>query len=126
MTRESDIKFTIALSDTELDEEELEAATRNIVREFRELDAVEQASLVQTEEAPTGSKAISGFALGILEAIVDIANIKGFMDFMGDRFSDEPIEMEVEANGRKLQLRASNQEDLIAAIRAAEDFITPD
>ncbi len=126
MTRQSDIKFTITLSDPDLDEEELEAATQNIVREFNELDAVEQASLVQVKEAPTGSKAVSGFVLGIVETIVDIGNIKGFMGFLRDRFSDKPIEIEVEANGRKLQLKASNQEDLMAAIRAAEDFITPD
>lgn len=126
MIKKSDIKFLITLSDPDLDDEEVEGATRNIVREFKELDTVEQASLVQAEEAPTGSKAISGFALGIVETIVDIGNIKGFMGFLGDRFSDKPIEIEVEANGRKLQLKASNQEDLMAAIRAAEDFITPD
>ena len=126
MTRESDIKFSITLSDTDLDEEELDEAARNILREFNELDAVERASLAPTEKAPTGSKAIAGFGLGIVEAIVKIGNIKGFMDFMGDRFSDKPIVMKVEANGRKLQLKASNQEDLMAAIRAAEDFINSD
>lgn len=126
MARESDIKFTITLSDPDLDEEELDETARNILREMKELDAVEGASLVKSEQAPTGSKAIAGFGLGIVEAIVKIGNIKGFMDFMGDRFSDKPIVMKVEANGRKLQLKASNQEDLMAAIRAAEDFIDPD
>ncbi len=126
MTRKSDITFTIALSDPDLDEEELDETARNILREMNELDTVERANLVKSEQAPTGSKAIAGFGLGIVEAIVNIGNIQGFMDFLGDRFSDKPIEMQVEANGRKLQLKASNQEDLMAAIRAAEDFIDPD
>ena len=126
MREESEIKFIIALSDPDLDEEELDEAGRNILREMNELDTVERASLVKSKQTPAGSKAISGFGLGIVEAVIKIGNIKGFMDFLGTRFSDKPIEMQVEANGRKLKLKASSQEDLIAAIRAAEDFINPD
>ena len=69
MTEESNIKFTIALSDPDLDEEELDEAGRNVLREMNELDTVESASLVKRTKAPAGSKAISGFGLGIVEAM---------------------------------------------------------
>ncbi|NER26847.1 MAG: hypothetical protein F6J89_04255 [Symploca sp. SIO1C4] len=128
MTEQSNIKLTIALSDPELDEEELDEAARKLLQEMNELDEVEQANLVKVEQAPEGSKAIAGFVLGMLEAVVDVGKVPGFMSFLGDRFGGKPtpIEMEVEANGRKLKLKASNQQELLIAIRAAEDFIMPD
>lgn len=126
MTEESPITFTITLTNPDLDEEEKDETARYILQEMKEIDAVERVSLAKTEPAPTGSKAITRFGIGMVEAVVQIANIQGFMDFLGDRFREQPIEMEVEANGRKLQIKASNQEDLLAAIKAAADFVNPD
>ncbi|HEY9667188.1 MAG TPA: hypothetical protein V6C91_10310 [Coleofasciculaceae cyanobacterium] len=127
MTQQSNIKLTIALADPDLEEEELEKATRKLVQEMSQLDEVEQASLVKTEQAPEGSKALAGFVLGLLQAEVSVANIQKVLGFLGDRLGGKPIEIEVEApNGRKLKVKASSREELLLAIQAAEDFITPD
>lgn len=127
MTEPSNVKFTITLSDPDLDEEELDEATRNLLREMKELDEVEQASLVKVEQDPVGTKSVAGFILGMLQAEVSLANIKKLMGFLGDRLGGQPIEMEVEApNGRKLKVKASSREELLVAIQAAEDFVTPD
>jgi hypothetical protein len=127
MTAQSNVKFTITLSDPDLDEEELDEATRNLLQEMNKLDEVEQASLVKVEQAPVGSKSVAGFVLGMLQAEVSLANIKMLLGFLGDRLGGKPIEMEVEApNGRKLKVKASSREELLAAIQAAEDFVTPD
>ncbi len=127
MTAQSNVKFTITLSDPDLDEEELDEATRNLLQEMNKLDEVEQASLVKVEQAPVGSKSVAGFVLGMLQAEVSLTNIKMLLGFLGDRLGGKPIEMEVEApNGRKLKVKASSREELLAAIQAAEDFVTPD
>jgi hypothetical protein len=127
MTAQSNVKFTITLSDPDLDEEELDEATRNLLQEMNKLDEVEQASLVKVEQAPVGSKSVAGFVLGMLQAEVSLTNIKMLLGFLGDRLGNKPIEMEVEApNGRKLKVKASSREELLVAIKAAEDFVTPD
>jgi hypothetical protein len=55
----SNVKLTIALSDPDLDAEELDKVTRDLLQEMNELDEVEQASLVKAEAAPEGSKALA-------------------------------------------------------------------
>lgn len=122
--KESKVKLTIALSDPDLDAEELDRDTRKLLQEMNELDEVEQASLVKVEKAPKESKALAGILLGILQAEVSIDNILKVLGFIGDREKGKTIEMELEADGRKLKLKASNQKDLVAAIQAAQEFIT--
>ncbi len=123
MKAESNVKLTIALSDPDLDAEELDKVTRNLLQEMNELDEVEQASLV-TEAVPESSKALAGILLGILQAEVSVDNIMKVLGFIGDRKKGKTIEMELEADGRKLKLKASNQQDLVAAIQAAQEFIS--
>ncbi len=124
MMKDSNVKFTIALNNPDLDAEELEQLTRNLLREMKDLDEVQQVGLVAAEEIPQGSKAFGGFLLGILQAEVSVANIKALMGFLGDRLGGQPIEMEVEANGKKLKVKASSRQELVTAIEAAQQFVT--
>ncbi|MDJ0795760.1 MAG: hypothetical protein QNJ51_02795 [Calothrix sp. MO_167.B12] len=123
MIAQSNIKLTIALQEPDLDAEQLERRTRILLQDFKELDEVEQASLVQTSETPQGSKAFGGFLIGMLQAEVNIENLQKFLGFVGDRLGGKAIELEVEVNGRKLKLTASSQEELLAAMGAAEKFV---
>jgi hypothetical protein len=123
MASESNVKLMIALKEPDLDPEELEKQTRNLVQELKDLDEVEQANLVAVTETPQGSKALGGFLLGILQAEVSIANCKKLLGFLGDRLGGKPIELEVEANGKKLKVSASSREELMAAIQAAQQFV---
>jgi hypothetical protein len=122
MVFKSNIKLKLALNDPNLDSEQLEKLTINLLREMKELD-VERADLVAVEDIPEGSKAFGGFLLGMLQAEVSIANAKQVFGFLGDRLGNKPIELEVEANGKKLKVKASSQQELLAAIQAAEKFI---
>lgn len=122
MIAESNIKLIIALKDPDLEPEELEEQTRNLVREMEDV-GVEYAELVAVEEIPEGSKAFGGFLLGLLQAEVSVANIKRVLGFLGNRLGSQPIELEVEANGKKLKVKASSQEELQAAIEAAQQFV---
>ncbi|MBE9107478.1 hypothetical protein IQ229_21855 [Nostoc cf. edaphicum LEGE 07299] len=124
MSSESNVKLTIALSNPDLDAEEQERETRNLLREIKDLD-VESAELVAVREIPEGSKALGGFLLGVLQAEVSIANFKKVLGFLRDRLGNKTIELEVEANGKKLKVKASSQQELMIAIAAAEKFIAP-
>ncbi|MBX9257394.1 hypothetical protein H1Q63_26315 [Desmonostoc muscorum CCALA 125] len=122
MSSESNVKLTIALSNPDLDPEEQERETRNLLREVRDLD-VENAQLVPVREIPEGSKALGGFLLGVLQTEVSIANFKKLLGFLGDRLGNKSVELEVEANGKKLKVKASSQEELMTAIAAAQKFV---
>ncbi len=122
MSSESNVKLTIALSNPDLDAEEQERETRNLLREIKDLD-VESAELVAVTETPKGSKAFGGFLLGVLQAEVSIANFKKLLGFVGDRLGSKSIELEVEANGKKLKVKASSREELTAALEAAQRFV---
>ncbi|MBN3907538.1 MAG: hypothetical protein HWQ35_13535 [Nostoc sp. NMS1] len=122
MSSESNVKLTIALSNPDLDAEEQEKETRNLLREIKDLD-VESAELVAVTEIPERGKSVGGFLLGVLQAEVSLANFKKLLGFLGDRLGNKTIELEVEANGKKLKVKASSQEELNAAIEQAQKFI---
>jgi hypothetical protein len=122
MSSESNVKLTIALSNPDLDAEEQEQETRNLLREIKELD-VESAELVADTEIPKLGKPLGAFLLGVLQAEVSLANFKKLLGFLGDRLGNKTIELEVEANGKKLKVKASSQEELNAAIEQAQKFI---
>jgi hypothetical protein len=122
MSFESNVKLTIALVNPDLDAEEQERETRNLLREIKDLD-VESAELVAVTEIPKGAKPIGGFLLGVLQAEVSMANFKKVLGFVGDRLGNKTIELEVEANGKKLKVKASSREELTAAIEQAQKFV---
>ncbi len=120
----SNVKVTISLSDTGMDDEELETEVENLLPQIREVDGVEDADLVAVSETPEGSKAFGGFLLGILTAEVNPANIKNLFKFLSDRFSGKPIKLKVEKkDGNKLEIEASSQAEFDYAMEKAKEFL---
>ena len=124
MTPDSNVKFTIAFNDSNLDNDELEAQAQNLLAQMRDLDEVETVDRVLDPNPPAGNKAIGGMLVGLLTAQVNLANAQKLLGFLGDRLGNKTIELEVEANGKKLKVKASSREELEAAIAAAQKFIT--
>ena len=123
MTPDSNVKFTIAFNDPNLDSDELEAQAQNLLAQMRDLDEIETVDRVLDPNPPKGNKAIGGILVGLLTAQVNKENAQKLMGFLGDRLSSKPIELEVEANGKKLKVKASSQAELEMAIAAAQKFI---
>lgn len=119
----SNVRVTINLQDSNLEDEQLQAEVENLLEQLKEIDEVEYAELVTVENPPKGSKTLGGFLLGVLTTEINSANIKALMGFFSERLLGKTIEMEVEANGKKLKVKASNQAELMAAIQAAQDFV---
>jgi hypothetical protein len=123
MTTHANVRLTIAFNDPELDLEEQDEQAQQLLTELKQMDEVETVDRVLDPNPPEGNKAIGGFLVGLLTAEASVDNAKKLMGFLGDRLSNKPIELSVEANGKKLSVKASSREELEAAIKAAQDFI---
>lgn len=119
----SSVKFTIAFNDPDLDSEELEEQAQSLLAQMRNLDEVETVDRVLDPNPPEGNKAVGAILVGLLTAQVNKENAQKVMGFLFDRIGPKPIELEVEANGKKLKVKASSQAELTAAIEAAQKFV---
>ncbi len=66
-----------------------------------------------------------GEVLGMLQAEVTVENILKVLGFVSDHRKGQNIEMELEADGKKLKLKvkARNKQDFLAAIQATQEFL---
>jgi hypothetical protein len=124
MTENASIRFTIAFNDPDLDAEERDEQAQWFMAELKQIDEVDAVDRVLDPAPPKGNKALGGFLAGMLKAQANLANAQTLMRFLGDRLGGKPIELEVEANGKKLKVKAHSQEELAIAIKAAQDFIS--
>jgi hypothetical protein len=124
MSNESTIKLAITFNDPDLEPEERDEQAQRFLAELKQVDEVESVERVLDPDPPEGNKSLGGFLVGILLAEVNPANGKKLLGFLGNRLSGKVIELSVEANGRKLTVKAHSREELEAAIKAAQDFIS--
>ena len=123
MSSDSSVKFTIAFNDSDLDSDELEAQAQSLLAQMRDLDEIEAVDRVLDPNPPVGNKSMGGILVGLLTAQVSKENALKLLSFLGERLGNKPIEMEVEANGKKLKVKASSQAELMMAIEAAQKFL---
>ncbi|AFZ16743.1 hypothetical protein [Allocoleopsis franciscana] len=124
MVEGSSIKVTINFNDPDLSPEDQEIEVQKLLKQLKELDELESVERILDPNPPEGNKALGGFLMGMLTTEVNPANVRNLIGFLGDRLSGKAIEMEVEANGKKLKVKASSQAELMAAIEAAQKFVT--
>jgi hypothetical protein len=124
MNDQSSIKLTIAFDDPDLEPEERDEQAQRFLAELKQVDEVESVERMLDPNPPEGNKSLSGFLVGMLLAEVNPVNGKKLLGCLGDRLGGKPIELSVEANGRKLTVKAHSREELEAAIKAAQEFIS--
>jgi hypothetical protein len=117
------VKFTVAFDDPNLDEGERDEEVQRLLNQLKGMDEVDAVNRVLDPNPPEGNKAIGGFLVGLLAAEVNATSVKAVFGFLGDRLGGKPIELEVEANGKKLKVTAHSREELTAAIDAAQKFV---
>ncbi len=120
----SDVTLSIHFTDPALDPDGQDEEVQRLMTDLREIEDVKKVERVRDPNPPDGNKALGGFLVGLLSAEINTSNAKRLLGFLGDRLSGKTIEMEVEADGKKLKVKASSQVELEAAIQAAKDFIT--
>ncbi|MFM7791226.1 MAG: hypothetical protein ACKO90_25025 [Microcystis panniformis] len=124
MSNKSTIKLLIAFNDPNLEPEERDEQAQVLLTELEQADEVESVKRILDPNPPEGNKSLGGFLGGILMTEVNPANGKKLLGFLGDRLGGKPIELSVEANGRKLTVKGHSREELEMAIKAALDFIS--
>ena len=121
MTDTSNVKLTIAFNDPDLEAEEREEQAQLFMAELQQIDEVE-VDRVLDPNPPEGNKVVGAILVGLLTVQVNKENAQKVMAFLGDRLGNKVIELEVEANGKKLKVSAHSREELEAAIVAAQKF----
>ena len=120
---ETPVQVTITLSAPELKDEELQDAVHNLQLELQEVQGVTDAQLIPVEQAPPNSKGIGGFLLGQLKALVNLKNLKTLVSFLGNNLFGQTVKIEVEGNGKKLELELNRPEDIDKIMPQLERFI---
>jgi hypothetical protein len=124
MTASPNLKLTIEFTDPELDPEQRDEQAQFLLNELRDIDEIDKVDRVPDPNPPEANKSIGGFLVGLLMAEVKVDNAKKLFGYLKDRLGGKTIEFTVEANGKKLSVKASSREELDYAIKAATDFIS--
>ena len=116
------VKVIINFNDPDLVMEKREEEVQKFLPQLRQFEDIEDVGRVADPNPPESSKGF-GFLIGLLQAEVSIANFKKLSSFLAERLADKSIEMEVEANGKRLKLSVGSKTELEAALQAAQDFV---
>jgi hypothetical protein len=120
---DTNVFVNLELVDTSLDSEDLQAATRNLLKQVKAVDGVEEADLVSVTEIPEGSMAIGGYVVGLLIAEISVANLQKLGGFLKDRILAKNLKMTVKAYGKEMAIEASSQAEFDYAIQKANEQI---
>ena len=120
---DANICVNLELVDSSLDAEDLQSAARNLLKQVRAVDGVEEADLVAVTDVPDGAMALGGFVVGLLTAEVSAANLKKLGGFLKDRIIGKTLKMSVEAYGKKIAIEGSSQVEFEYALQKANEQI---
>jgi hypothetical protein len=120
---DANICVNLELVDPSLDAEDLQSATRNLLKQVRAVDGVEEADLFAVTDVPDGAMALGGFVVGLLTAEVSAANLKKLGGFLKDRIIGKTLKMSVEAYGKKIAIEGSSQVEFEYALQKANEQI---
>jgi hypothetical protein len=126
MTASSNIRLTIKFNDPASNPEEQDEQAQLLINDLKDkdIDFIDTVNRVPDSSSSDEAKSVGGFLVGLLMAEVKIDNAKKLFGYLRDRLGGKTIELTVEANGKKLSVKASSLEDFNIAINAAQDFIS--
>ncbi|MCL1490128.1 MAG: hypothetical protein M1G31_05115 [Pseudanabaena sp. Salubria-1] len=118
------VTLTISFTDQELTSEERDEEVVRLLEELSDRSEIGAVDRVRDPHPPEGNKSIGGFLVGMFTAEVNAANAKKILGFLGDRLVNKPISLKLEDTdkGKKLELIANSQEELIVAMQQAKEF----
>ncbi|MFN5752581.1 MAG: hypothetical protein ACK47G_09000 [Pseudanabaena sp.] len=117
------VYVNLEVVDPSLDAEDLQGATRNLLKQVRAVDGVESADLIAVTDVPEGAMALGGFLVGLLTAEVSAANLLKLGGFLKDRIVGKTLKMSVEAYGKKIAIEGSSQVEFEYALQKANEQI---
>ena len=121
---EMTIQFTIGFKDPDLEDEQRLKLSRKLLSELRELDEVTKAERAEDLKPEAGSKPGLAMLLGVLTAEVNIKNIKEFLEFLGNRLQDKPIEIVVKLGDKEVAINAKSKQEFALAEQTVVNLIS--
>jgi hypothetical protein len=123
MTGNDLVQIAVTFNSPDLEPEEKESETLNLLQALRELE-VGSVDRVFDPNPPEGNMSMGGFIVGLLTAEVSVSNFKKLMGFLGDRVGSKPIKLKVRApDGREMEVEASSQAEFELAFEKAQEFL---
>ncbi len=119
----TNVFVNLELVDSSLDAEDLQSAARNLLKQVRAVDGVEEADFVAVADVPEGAMALGGYVVGLLTAEVSVANLQKLGGFLKDRILAKNLKMTVKAYGKEMAIEANSQAEFEYAIQKAEEQI---
>jgi len=119
----ANVIVNLELVDSSLEAEDLQGLARNLLKQVRAVDGVEEADLVAVTDVPEAAMALGGFVVGLLTAEVSAANLQKLGGFLKDRIVGKTLKMSVEAYGKKIAVEGSSQVEFEYALQKANEQI---
>jgi hypothetical protein len=119
----ANVVVNLELVDASLEAEDLQGLARNLLKQVRAVDGVEEADLVAVTDVPEGAMALGGFVVGLLTAEVSAANLQKLGGFLKDRVVGKTLKMSVEAYGKKIAVEGSSQVEFEYTLQKANEQI---
>lgn len=126
MVDTSNLKLTIKFTDPNLDDSDKEQEVQKLLAQMKDLDEVEAVDRVVNPNTLLRTKSVTGWVAAQVIAFVKPENVKQLWGFLSDRLGNKLIELEAEANGKKVKIKASSQQELEAAVKAIQELLNPE
>ena len=117
------IQLTFAVNDPELEDNERQDIAQKLLRQLKQLDEVEDATLAKDLELEAGAKSVLSTLVGVLTAEVNIENIQKVFGFIGDRIPNKYILIKVAVGDKSVEIEAKNHKDLLEAEKVAHKLL---
>ena len=123
MAKEPTIEITFAVDDPELDDRDRQKIAQTLLRQLRQMDEVEKIERTEDLHPEGGAKFGLATLVGFLTAKVKNENIKDFLSYLGDRFQDQPITINIKVGNKEVKIQAKSSRDLQDAENLAKNLI---
>ena len=99
---------------------QVDRLTADLLNELRSLDSIEKVQRIPDPNPPIGEMSGGGNLLGVVAAKLSLSQVRKVGGFVAQKFSSKPVDIKVEANGKKIELLGVRPEDLDRVVEAAE------
>ena len=122
MTSDFSLWLTVDINNaySDFSSAQIDKLTANLVREMRSLDEIDRVQRVSDSNPPEGEMSGGGNLVGVVASKLSLSNIRSVGGYVARKFASKPVDIKIEANGRKIEIIGVRPEDLDKVVEAAE------
>jgi hypothetical protein len=123
-TNEVSVVIVCSATDT-VDDEQRQELAQLLAEELRQLDGVQSAGLVSEKVLPPGGKAVAGFVIGAVEALISAGALNLLVDYLKERLLPTPIEITISQGNRKVSTKIRSRADFERVMALVDEGTQP-